>query len=130
MNISALFIRRPVLSTVFALLILLIGFQGIFNLAVREYPEVEETVITVTTVYPGASPELIQGFVTSPIAAAVARLDPQAAENPADAPTVATARPPRQCPNHARAASNISRLMPDAMAKWPMRMNRGIAMKR
>ncbi|MCB1462207.1 MAG: efflux RND transporter permease subunit [Nitratireductor sp.] len=72
MNISALFIRRPVLSTVFALLILLIGFQGIFNLAVREYPEVEETVITVTTVYPGASPELIQGFVTSPIAAAVA----------------------------------------------------------
>ncbi|MAS03800.1 MAG: multidrug efflux protein [Ahrensia sp.] len=72
MNISALFIRRPVLSTVFAFLILLIGFQGIFNLAVREYPEVEETVITVTTVYPGASPDLIQGFVTSPIAAAVA----------------------------------------------------------
>ena len=72
MNISALFIRRPVLSTVFGLLILLLGFQGIFNLAVREYPEVEETVITVTTVYPGASPDLIQGFVTSPIAAAVA----------------------------------------------------------
>ena len=72
MNLSALFIRRPVLSTVFGLLILLLGFQGIFNLAVREYPEVEETVITVTTVYPGASPDLIQGFVTSPIAAAVA----------------------------------------------------------
>jgi len=72
MNISALFIRRPVLATVFGILILLLGFQGIFNLAVREYPEVEETVITVTTVYPGASPELIQGFVTSPIAAAVA----------------------------------------------------------
>ncbi|MCB1386839.1 MAG: efflux RND transporter permease subunit [Nitratireductor sp.] len=72
MNISALFIRRPVLSTVFALLILLLGFQGIFNLAVREYPKVEETVITITTVYPGAAPDLIQGFVTSPIAAAVA----------------------------------------------------------
>ncbi len=72
MNLSALFIRRPVLSTVFGLLILLLGFQGIFNLAVREYPEVEETVITVTTVYPGASADLIQGFVTSPIAAAVA----------------------------------------------------------
>ena len=43
MNLSALFIRRPVLSTVFGLLILLLGFQGIFNLAVREYPEVEET---------------------------------------------------------------------------------------
>lgn len=71
MNISALFIRRPVLSTVLGLLILLLGFQGIFNLSVREYPEVEETVITITTTYPGASPDLIQGFITSPIAAAV-----------------------------------------------------------
>ncbi|MCV0393732.1 MAG: efflux RND transporter permease subunit [Rhizobiaceae bacterium] len=71
MSFSALFIRRPVLSTVLALLILLLGFQGIFNLSVRQYPEVEETVITVTTTYPGASPDLIQGFITSPIAAAV-----------------------------------------------------------
>ncbi|WP_028033262.1 efflux RND transporter permease subunit [Chelativorans sp. J32] len=71
MNISALFIRRPVLSTVLAFLILLLGIQGLFNLSVREYPEVEETVITVTTTYPGASPDLIQGFITSPIAAAV-----------------------------------------------------------
>src|SRR5690606_36704281 len=60
-----------VLATVFALLILLLGFQGLFNLQVRQYPEGEETVITVTTVYPGASAELIQGFITSPIAAAV-----------------------------------------------------------
>jgi len=72
MNVSALFIRRPVLSTVFSFLILLLGFQGLFNLKVREYPEVEETVITITTVYAGASADLIQGFVTSPIAAAVA----------------------------------------------------------
>ena len=50
MNISDLFIRRPVLSTVLAFLILLVGLQGIFNLAVREYPEVEETAITITTV--------------------------------------------------------------------------------
>jgi multidrug efflux pump len=72
MNFSALFIRRPVLSTVVAALILLLGFQGIFNLAIREYPEVAETAITVTTAYPGASPELIQGFITAPIAEAVA----------------------------------------------------------
>lgn len=71
MNFSATFIRRPVLSTVFGLLILLLGFQGLFNLQVRQYPEVEETVITVTTIYPGASAELIQGFITSPISAAV-----------------------------------------------------------
>src|SRR5690606_6947681 len=67
-----LFIRRPVLSTVVALLILLLGFQGLFNLSVREYPKVDETVITVTTVYAGASPDLIQGFITAPIAEAVA----------------------------------------------------------
>lgn len=72
MNISALFIRRPVLSTVFSFMILLLGFQGLFNLQIREYPKVEETVITVTTTYAGASADLIQGFITSPIAAAVA----------------------------------------------------------
>ena len=72
MSFSDLFIRRPVLATVVALMILLLGFQGMFNLSVREYPEVEETVVTITTVYPGASADLIQGFITAPIAAAVA----------------------------------------------------------
>lgn len=71
MNISELFTRRAVLSTVLGALILL-GFQGLFNLSIREYPEVEETVVTINTVYPGASAELIQGFVTAPIASAVA----------------------------------------------------------
>ena len=71
MSFSDIFIRRPVLSTVLAFMILLLGFQGMFNLQVRQYPEVEETVITITTVYPGASAELIQGFITSPISAAV-----------------------------------------------------------
>ncbi|HET7715451.1 MAG TPA: efflux RND transporter permease subunit [Bauldia sp.] len=69
--ISRIFIQRPVLSTVLAFLILLLGFQGLFSLNVRQYPEVEETVITVTTVYPGASADLIQGFITAPISAAV-----------------------------------------------------------
>jgi multidrug efflux pump len=71
MSVSDIFIRRPVLSTVLACMILLLGFQGIFNLTVRQYPEVEETVITITTTYPGANPELIQGFITAPIASAV-----------------------------------------------------------
>lgn len=71
MNISEIFIRRPVLSTVFGALILLLGFQGLFSISVREYPEVEETVITVTTIYPGASADLIQGFISSPISSAV-----------------------------------------------------------
>ena len=72
MSPSDIFIRRPVLSTVLALMILLLGFQGLFNLTVRQYPEVEETVVTITTPYPGASADLIQGFITAPVAAAVA----------------------------------------------------------
>jgi multidrug efflux pump len=69
MHFSELFIRRPVLSTVLGAFILLLGFQAIFNLPVRQYPEVEETVVTITTTYPGAPPDLIQGFITAPIAA-------------------------------------------------------------
>lgn len=72
MSISDIFIKRPVLSTVLGLLIMLLGLQGLAGLQTREYPEVEETVITVTTPYPGASADLIQGFITSPIAKAVA----------------------------------------------------------
>lgn len=72
MSISELFIRRPVLSSVLGAFMLLLGFQAILSLPVRQYPEVEETVVTVTTVYPGAPSDLIQGFITSPIAAAVA----------------------------------------------------------
>ncbi|BCH21468.1 efflux RND transporter permease subunit [Mesorhizobium sp. L-8-3] len=71
MSFSDIFIRRPVLSTVLGFLILLLGVQGIFNLQVRQYPEVEETVITITTTYPGASADLIQGFISAPIARAV-----------------------------------------------------------
>jgi multidrug efflux pump len=72
MSFSDIFIRRPVLSTVLGCLILLLGFQGIFNLSIRQYPEVEETAITITTAYPGASADLIQGFISAPIARAVA----------------------------------------------------------
>ena len=72
MSFSDIFIRRPVLSTVLAFMILLLGFQGLFNLSVRQYPKVDETVITITTAYPGASADLVQGFITAPIAAAVA----------------------------------------------------------
>ena len=75
MNFSELFIRRPVLTIVTSILVLLLGIQGFFNMTVREYPEVEESVITVTTVYPGASASLMQGFITTPIAKAVLNAD-------------------------------------------------------
>lgn len=71
MNFSELFIRRPVLTIVTAIMTLLLGLQGFFNMTVREYPEVDESVITVTTRYSGASAELMQGFITTPISKAV-----------------------------------------------------------
>ncbi|WP_151719088.1 efflux RND transporter permease subunit [Gemmobacter serpentinus] len=71
MHFSEIFIRRPVLSSVLAALILFLGLAAVVNLPVRQYPEVEETVITVSTVYAGAAPDLIQGFITAPIASAV-----------------------------------------------------------
>jgi multidrug efflux pump len=75
MNFSELFIRRPVLTVVTAILILLLGIQGFLNMTIREYPEVEESVITVTTRYPGAGADLMQGFITTPIAKAVLNAD-------------------------------------------------------
>ncbi|SHG38854.1 multidrug efflux pump [Kaistia soli DSM 19436] len=71
MGFSEIFIRRPVLSTVVSLLILLLGAQGILSMSIRQYPKVDETVITVTTVYSGASADVIQGFITSTITKSV-----------------------------------------------------------
>src|SRR6195952_553389 len=72
MAITDIFIKRPVLALVVSLLILLIGFKAATSLPVRQYPKLSNTVITVTTVYPGASPDLMQGFITTPIEQAVA----------------------------------------------------------
>ena len=71
MSFTELFIRRPVLSMVVSLLILLLGAQGLMSLQVRQYPEIEETTITITTTYTGASADLIQGFISTPIAKSV-----------------------------------------------------------
>jgi hydrophobe/amphiphile efflux-1 (HAE1) family protein len=71
-NLTALFIRRPVLASVVSLLILIVGLQAIAKLAVRQYPKIEDSQITVTTSYPGAPAELMQGFVTTPLQQAIA----------------------------------------------------------
>src|ERR1700722_16852954 len=71
MHFTDLFIRRPVLSLVVSLLILLIGARAMYGLQIRQYPKLSNTTITVTTVYPGASPDLIAGFITTPIEQAV-----------------------------------------------------------
>jgi multidrug efflux pump len=72
MHFTDIFIKRPVLATVVSLLILLVGAQAGFKLPIRQYPELSNTTITVTTTYPGANADLIQGFITVPIQQAVA----------------------------------------------------------
>ncbi|MAM71867.1 MAG: multidrug efflux protein [Gammaproteobacteria bacterium] len=71
MAFTDLFIRRPILSIVVSLLILLVGGSAMFSLPIREYPAMESATITVTTHYPGATQDVMQGFVTTPIAQAV-----------------------------------------------------------
>ncbi|MDY7566379.1 multidrug efflux RND transporter permease subunit [Pseudomonas sp. RTC3] len=61
------FIRRPVLATVISLLIVLLGFQAFGKLTIRQYPQMENALITVTTAYPGANAETIQGYITQPL---------------------------------------------------------------
>ena len=67
-----LFIRRPVLSTVVSLLVLLVGVMAGSRLQIRQYPELSQTTITITTAYPGANADLIKGFITTPLEQAVA----------------------------------------------------------
>ncbi|MEX6502306.1 multidrug efflux RND transporter permease subunit [Pseudomonas zhanjiangensis] len=61
------FIRRPVLATVVSLLIVLLGLQAFNKLVIRQYPQMENALIKVTTAYPGANAETIQGYITQPM---------------------------------------------------------------
>jgi multidrug efflux pump len=75
MKFTDLFIYRPVLASVVSLLILVVGLRSLGLLEVRQYPETRDTVVTVTTFYPGASSELIKGFITTPLQQAIAEAD-------------------------------------------------------
>ncbi len=67
MNISELSIRRPVLATVLTLIILLFGVVGYLTLGVREFPSVDNPIISVTCSYPGANAEVIENQITEPL---------------------------------------------------------------
>jgi multidrug efflux pump len=74
-SFTDIFIRRPVLAIVVSLLILLAGLQAIRSLNVRQYPRSENATVTVTTVYVGASANLVRGFVTEPLERSIAAAD-------------------------------------------------------
>ena len=67
MNLSELCIRRPVFASVLSLVVLLVGLMAYSRLPVREYPNIDEPVVSVTTDYRGASPEIIESQVTQPL---------------------------------------------------------------
>jgi len=75
MKITDLFLRRPVLALVVNLLIIIAGLQAIRSINVRQYPRSENAAVTVTTVYVGASANLVRGFVTTPLERAIAAAD-------------------------------------------------------
>lgn len=75
MKFTDLFVRRPVLALVVSTLILLIGLLALQKLPVRQYPLTESSTLTITTQYSGATPQLMQGFVTQAIAQSVATVE-------------------------------------------------------
>jgi len=75
MKFTDLFVRRPVLALVVSSLIILMGLFAMGKLPIRQYPLLASSTITISTEYPGASAELMQGFVTQPITQAVSSVE-------------------------------------------------------
>ncbi|MBL8700218.1 MAG: efflux RND transporter permease subunit, partial [Alphaproteobacteria bacterium] len=75
MNLSEISIRRPVFATVMSLTLLLIGLMAYSRLTVREYPKIDEPVVTVETTYRGASAEIIESQITQPLEDSLAGIE-------------------------------------------------------
>lgn len=73
MHFTDLFIRRPVLSIVISLFILVLGLRAIGLLKIREFPYTQNAVVTITTIYTGSDPNLVSGFITTPLENSVAQ---------------------------------------------------------
>ncbi|NMG43642.1 MMPL family transporter [Aromatoleum toluvorans] len=75
MVLSEICIKRPVFATVLSLLVLLIGLMSYSRLTVREYPNIDEPVVTVDTTYTGASAEIVESQVTKPLEDSLAGIE-------------------------------------------------------
>jgi multidrug efflux pump len=73
MSFTDIFIRRPVLASVVNLMILALGLRAMSSLPVLQYPRTQNAVITVSTTYYGADPDVIAGFITTPLENAIAQ---------------------------------------------------------
>jgi multidrug efflux pump len=72
-HFTDIFLRRPVLASVVSLAIFVVGLRSFASLQVLAYPKTENGIVTISTAYPGADPESIAGFITTPIETAVAQ---------------------------------------------------------
>ncbi|KAB2918420.1 MAG: efflux RND transporter permease subunit, partial [Dechloromonas sp.] len=75
MKISEICIQRPVFATVLSLIVMLLGIVSYDRLSVREYPKIDEPVVTVTTNYRGASADIIESQVTKPLEDSLAGIE-------------------------------------------------------
>jgi multidrug efflux pump len=75
MRVTDLFVRRPVLAIVVNLVILIAGLQSMRALSVRQYPRSDIAVVRVSTAYVGANPDLVRGFITTPLERVIASAD-------------------------------------------------------
>lgn len=75
MKISEICIQRPVFATVLSLVVMLLGIVSYDRLSVREYPKIDEPVVTVSTTYRGASAEIIESQVTRPLEDSLAGIE-------------------------------------------------------
>ncbi len=73
MHFTDIFIRRPVLASVVSLLILVLGLRAYSALPILQYPRTENAIVTVTTIYYGADPDVVAGFITTPLENAIAQ---------------------------------------------------------
>lgn len=73
MNLTDIFIRRPVLASVVSLFIVVLGLRAVFSLPVNQYPKTQNAVVTISTAYFGADAQTIAGFITQPLESAIAQ---------------------------------------------------------
>lgn len=73
MQFTDLFIKRPVLATVISLTILVLGLRSMTSLPIRQYPFTQNAIVTVSTAYTGANPDVIAGFLTTPLENSIAQ---------------------------------------------------------
>lgn len=73
MRYTDIFIKRPVLATVISLMLLAMGLRSINSLPIMQYPFTQNAIVTVTTTYTGADPDVIAGFITTPLENSIAQ---------------------------------------------------------